>query len=201
VTLRPEDIKAQQFRVVVRGYKVEEVDAFLERVRRELTPATGTEAAPASTPPEGTSAEGSHATTVDVTHSGDDALSARALRTLAIAQEMADKVAAAAAAEADQVLSDARVAADQVVAEAQAEAGAVLAELQVRRRREVEALEARVQQLRAETERLSQLERHCRESLQRWLAQQQLLVDPSGGIDGRAPEGLVRTGDHPTSSD
>src|SRR5215218_5664591 len=37
VTLRSEDIKAQQFRVVVRGYKVEEVDAFLEAVRRELT--------------------------------------------------------------------------------------------------------------------------------------------------------------------
>jgi DivIVA domain-containing protein len=201
VTLRPEDIKTQQFSVVMRGYKVEEVDAFLERVGRELTPVTRTAADTAPVPPPVTGPESSGPPPADAAHGEGEVLSVRALRTLSIAQEMADKVAAAAAADADQVVSDARVTADQIVAEAQAEAGAVLAELQVRRRREVESLEARVQQLRAETERLTQLERHCRESLQRWLAQQQLLVDPSGGIDGRTPEGLVRTGDHSASSD
>ena len=190
MTLRPEDIKAQQFRVVVRGYKVEEVDAFLEVVRRELTraPQAGTDPRPAPEPDVD-----AQQASADEPAGGGEALSARALRTLAIAQEMADKVAATAAADAEQAISDARVTADQIVAEAQAEAGAVLAELQVRRQHEVESMEARVQQLRAETERLSQLERHCRESLQRWLAQQQLLVDAGGGIDGRAPEGLVRT--------
>ena len=193
MTLRPEDIKAQQFRVVVRGYKVEEVDAFLEVVRRELTRATQTGTGPQPAPQPDADADRPKAPAEDPAGSGDDALSARALRTLAIAQEMADKVAASAAADAEQVVSDARVTAEQIVAQAQAEAGAVLAELQIRRQHEVESIEARVQQLRAETERLSQLERHCRESLQRWLAQQQLLVDAGGGIDGRAPEGLVRT--------
>jgi DivIVA domain-containing protein len=195
VTIRPEDIKAQQFRVVVRGYKVEEVDAFLEVVRRELTRLSEAAADHASGP-EPDAEKGTSSASSGAARRGDDeALSARALRTLAIAQEMADKVAATAAADADQVLSDARKTADQLVAEAQSEADAVLAELQVRRHHEVQSLEARVHQLRAETERLTQLERHCRESLQRWLAQQQLLVDPSGGIDGRTPDGLVRTGD------
>jgi DivIVA domain-containing protein len=194
VTLRPEDIKAQQFRVVVRGYKVEEVDAFLEVVRREVSRLTEAASHHAVTPaPEAKAATGSPTSRNEP--GDDETLSARALRTLAIAQEMADKVAATAAADAGQVLSDARKTADQLVAEAQSEADAVLAELQVRRHHEVQSLEARVQHLRAEIERLTQLERHCRESLQRWLAQQQLLVDPSGGIDGRAPDGLVRAGD------
>jgi len=195
VTIRPEDIKAQQFRVVVRGYKVEEVDAFLEVVRRELTRLTESAADHASAPEPDAEKDTSSASSADARPGDDKDLSARALRTLAIAQEMADKVAATAAADADQVLSDARKTADQLVAEAQSEADAVLAELQVRRHHEVQSLEARVQQLRAETERLTQLERHCRESLQRWLAQQQLLVDASGGIDGPASDSLVRTGD------
>ena len=195
MTLRPEDIKAQQFRVVVRGYKVEEVDAFLEVVRRELSRLTEAAADHAPAPEPDAKAGTSTASVGDARGADDGTLSARALRTLAIAQEMADKVAATAAADAGQVLSDARTTADQLVAEAQSEADAVLAELQVRRHHEVQSLEARVQHLRAEIERLTQLERHCRESLQRWLAQQQLLVDPSGGIDGRAPDGLVRAGD------
>jgi DivIVA domain-containing protein len=199
VTLRPEDIKAQQFRVVVRGYKVDEVDAFLERVHRELAWAAEAGTAPAPAGPPKAPADAATAPSGEPGRSEQDPISARALRTLAIAQEMADKVAATAAADADQVVSDARVTADQIVAEAQVEAGAVLAELQVRRRHEVESLEARVQQLRAETERLTQLERHCRESLQRWLAQQQLLVDPSGGIDGQAPQGFARSSNGSTS--
>ena len=195
MTLRPEDIKAQQFRVVVRGYKVEEVDAFLEVVRREVSRLTDAASDHATAPEPGAKAAASSPTSGDGPRGDDEALSARALRTLAIAQEMADKVAATAAADAGQVLSDARKTADQLVAEAQSEADAVLAELQVRRHHEVQSLEARVQHLRAEIERLTQLERHCRESLQRWLAQQQLLVDPSGGIDGTVADGLVRTGD------
>ena len=197
MTLSPEDINAQQFSVVLRGYKVEEVDSFLDAVRRDL--AERAEAAaqqpkarePSSAAPA--PGDGEDAGVAD----GSNALSARALRTLGLAQEMADKITSSAAAEAEQVIAEAHEQAEAVVAEARAEAGAVHAELQVRRRQELESLEARAAQLRAETDRLEQLERHCRDSLQRWLAQQQLLVDPAGGaVDGRSPDGRYRPLNH-----
>lgn len=49
MSMTPADISAQQFRVALRGYAVEEVDAFLDTVETELSRLVASEASRAST--------------------------------------------------------------------------------------------------------------------------------------------------------
>jgi cell division initiation protein len=170
VSITPADIEAQTFPVALRGYKVESVDAFLDRLQTDLaemladqSPIPGTDT---STPTEAdrlAGREGSHA--------------ARALRTLARAEEMAEQMVADAVTEADEIRARARVEADDIIAAAKVESGRVESTVQLHRQRELGALALEARQLRAEIDRLSGLERQYNETMQAVLSEHQRLVE------------------------
>lgn len=134
---------------------------------------------------------------------------ARAVRTLRLAEQMADQVVAGAVAEADQVQAraaddaarlrdEAQAQADRVLAEAHAEAhhivvaarveaGEIHAQVEALRDRQVEVLARRSHDLRAEVERLAELERTGRERLEGFLHEQLRLLGPGVGADDRSP--------------
>lgn len=153
----PADIRAQEFRVVFRGYDIEEVDAFLDRLEEELAGPTG--GAAAGTP----AADGGPPTA--------------ALRTLVHAERMAEQLLAEATAEATAIRAQARAEAAAVLADARAEAVQVVGAAG-RPRPEVGELVARGRRLRTELDRLDQAERHCRDELRSWLDQHERLLDP-----------------------
>ncbi len=82
MALTPIEVENTQFRVAFRGYAIDEVDAFLDRVQGELARLLS-EQAPASTPLATAPATGTE---------GQEA----ALRTLLLAQRTADAAAAGA---------------------------------------------------------------------------------------------------------
>jgi DivIVA domain-containing protein len=166
VSITPADIAAQTFPIALRGYRVEAVDAFLDRLQGELGqahPAAALEAPAAdlATDPAG-EGPGTHA--------------ARAVRTLVRAEEMAEEVLAEATAEADRTRARSQVEAREIVAAAHAESGRIDAELRLRQEREVGALAEQAHRLRAEIERLSHLERRYHDALQGLLSEQQELL-------------------------
>ncbi|MET0763904.1 MAG: DivIVA domain-containing protein [Blastococcus sp.] len=168
MSITPADIEAQTFPLVFRGYKVESVDAFLDRLQADLAErlADPAENAGTGTPTEAdrlAGQEGSHA--------------ARALRTLARAEEMAEQMMADAAAEADGIRARAHVEAEDVIAAAKVEISRVESELELRRHRELGALSMQAQRLRAEIDRLSGLERQYNEAMQAMLSEQQRLLE------------------------
>ena len=182
MTMTPADIEAQQFPIVFRGYQVEAVDAFLDRVQRDLaetgreraqdastTPWAGAADRPSVDAPTPTGAE--HRVDVDTGHA------ARALRTLVRAEQMAEQMTADASVEAEETRARAQVEAETIVAAARAESSRLEAELQLRRQREVSSLLAQTQQLRAEIDRLTGLERQYRDALQALLSEQQRMLE------------------------
>jgi cell division initiation protein len=176
MTLAPEDIQSQQFRIVFRGYDVAQVDAFLDQVHDELlrqtahpTPAAG------GVLPGDTSSDGGAG--AEQSADADAGHAARALRALLRAEQMADQVLAEAAAEADEIRLRAQAEGEQLLADARSERARVEAELQLQRERDIGALALRRQQLQAEADRLADLERQCRASLQAWLSEHQRLLD------------------------
>ncbi len=182
MTITPADIEAQQFPIVFRGYKVEAVDAFLDRLQLELAGPGEERAAQDTLPPPAADrpAEGADAPTspdagqpVD----GDTGHAARALRTLIRAEQMAEQVVADAAAEAEEIRARAQVEAETVVAAARAENSRLDAELNLRRQREVGGLLVQAQQLRAEIDRLNRLERQYHDALHELLAEQQRMLE------------------------
>ncbi len=185
MTITPADIEAQQFPIAFRGYKVEAVDAFLDRLQQSLS-GTGGERAPQGTstgPADGAAdrpAPGADAPTpTDVEQPVDDGTghAARALRTLVRAEQMAEQVTADAAAEAEEIRARAQVEAETIIAAARAESGRLEAELNLRRQREVGSLLVQAQQLRAEIDRLNGLERQYHDGLQALLSEQQRLLE------------------------
>ncbi|MBB3084375.1 DivIVA domain-containing protein [Geodermatophilus sabuli] len=170
--LDPAHIRDQKFRLVMRGYDVQAVDAFLERLQVDLaelladrdTAQATAEPAPAST------AGGPRA-------EGEDSTAARALRTLARAEQMAEQVMADAAAEAEERRASAQAEAEEVLAAARRESGRLEAELHLRRQRDVGALVVEAQRLRAEIERLGTIERRCLQGMQAWLSEQQRALE------------------------
>jgi DivIVA domain-containing protein len=184
VTLTPADIKAQKFPIVFRGYAVGAVDAFLDRVHADLARALADAAAGAGLaapsgpagddrPVASASSEAGTGRPAEV----QNGPAARALRTLARAEETAEQVVADATAEAEDIRAGARADAGDIIAAARAESGRIEAESDLRRQREVGALVGRAQQLRAEIDRLSGLERRYRDALQALLAEQQRLLE------------------------
>jgi DivIVA domain-containing protein len=158
VPIDPAVVRAQEFRVVFRGYDVEEVDAFLDWIEQQL-------AAPAET-----------AAPADPAHRG---ASARAARLLLHAEQAAEQVLAEAADEAAAIRQRAHAEAQQIVADARAAAAHLATPPAPRPSADVEDLVARARRLRAELDRLDESERRCREQLQTWLADQGRLVDGS----------------------
>jgi cell division initiation protein len=182
VTFAPDEIEAQQFRVMFRGYDVEQVDAFLDRMQQEFTRLLAERA-----PGTGPVSDGNPSATSDPP--ADEATpgpSERALRTLLRAEQMADQTIADAEAEAAEIRAHAQAERQQALAETRAECARVHADLTVQREQEIGALLVRLQQLQAEVARLDDLENRARESLQRWIDQHQRLLTAGMG-NGEAP--------------
>ncbi len=147
----PAAIRAQEFRVVFRGYDVEEVDAFLDWIEQELSrPAQGPDAPSPAEPAYG-------------------AAYAQAMRTLRHAEQAAERMLAEAAADAAAVRERAHAEARGIVADARADAVHIVATTPRRPSADVEDLVVRAERLRAELDRLGASERRCREQLQTWL--------------------------------
>jgi cell division initiation protein len=189
VTITPADIEAQQFPIVFRGYKVEAVDAFLDRLQQDLAGTSGEQAAPATststTPADGAADRPAPGADVDADATtdaerpvdGETGHAARALRTLVHAEQMAEQMTADAAAEADDIRARAQAEAEAIIAAARAESGRLDAELNTRRQHEVGGLLVQAQQLRAEIDRLNGLERQYHDALQALLSEQQRLLE------------------------
>jgi DivIVA domain-containing protein len=192
VTIAPDEIEAQQFRVVFRGYDVEEVDAFLDRMQQEFTRLSAESES-------GAGPDGNPSAALDVL--ADEAapgLSARALRTLLRAEQMADQMIADAEAEAEQTRVQAQAERQQALAETRADCARVHADLTVQREQEIGALLLRLEQIQAEVIRLNDIESRARESLQSWVDQhQQLLTEGIGGGGALAGGSTVATPVHP----
>ncbi|WP_158579880.1 DivIVA domain-containing protein [Geodermatophilus marinus] len=154
----PAALRSQQFRVVFRGYDVEEVDAFLDRLEEQL-------ARPAEVP---TAPE----------DDGPGGLPGRAVRTLLHAEQMAEQVLAEATAEATAVRTRAQEEAEAILADARARAAQLTAGAHLRSASEVDELVARGRRLRAELDRLEESERRCREELHGWLDAHGRLREP-----------------------
>lgn len=123
------DVRSTAFRVVLRGYSVEEVDAFCDRVEEELgrredggPPAPGPEpAAGAGTPPATTATTPEGAV-------GEGGTAARGVRLLAMAEATAERLLAEARQEADATRAEADADARRLRAEADADARRLRAE-------------------------------------------------------------------------
>jgi cell division initiation protein len=177
VPLDPDQIHDQAFRIVFRGYDVQAVDAFLDQVQAELAQLLADRGANPGTAARGTP-QGTVPEPEAEPRTGDgDSSAARALRTLARAEQMAEQVIADAAAEAEELRTTARTEADEMLSAARTESNRLEAELQLQRQREVGALVLETQQLRAEIDRLSRLERRCLEGMQAWLAEHQRAIE------------------------
>jgi DivIVA domain-containing protein len=189
VTITPADIAAQTFPLALRGYRVEAVDAFLDRLQAELG-----QAHPAPTP----EAPATNLPT-DPAEEGHGSQAARALRTLMRAEQMAEGVLAEATAEADRTRDRSQVEAREIVAAAHAESGRIEAELRLRQENEVGALAEQVHRLRAEIDRLSHLERRYHNALEALLSEQQELLaqrlpvlDDGAAAQAAPPDGGLR---------
>jgi DivIVA domain-containing protein len=177
VSITPADVEAQTFPIVFRGYKVEAVDAFLDRLRDDLGRMLPDPAATAASTDRAAGFPDQAAGPVDPLAGPGTDTAARALRTLARAEEMAEQMLAEAVAEAEGIRARAHGEAEEIVGAARVESGRVESELQARRQRELGALVMQAQQLRAEIDRLGGLERRYRDGLQELLAQQQRLLE------------------------
>jgi DivIVA domain-containing protein len=177
VPIDPTALRAQQFRVVFRGYDVEEVDAFLDWIEEELA----------------RSAAGPHAAVAGPTAAAhaEAGAPAHAMRSLLHAEQIAERVLAEATAEAAAIRARAEAEAEAILADARAEAEQVAATARLRPSAEVDDLLARGRRLRAEFDRLGDAERHCREELRSWLDEHGRLLDqrpPVWGVPGTRAE-------------
>jgi cell division initiation protein len=166
VPIDPAAVRAQEFRVVFRGYDVEEVDAFLDWIEQELTAPAG--AAPADPAPGGASA--------------------RAVRTLLHAEQMLADAAAEAAAIRERAHAEAR----GIVADARAEAAHLVATAHRRPSADIDEIVTRGRRLGAELERLGEFERRCREQLQAWLDDSGRLLEHRSVPAGPEPADAYR---------
>lgn len=178
----PAEIRAQEFRVVFRGYDVREVDAFLDWVEEELTRSSG------ETPP------GADADVAEPGASAEDGSTpSLALRTLLHAERTAEQVLADATAEAAAIRARARVEAETLLAHAREEAAHIAAAAHLGSRSEIDQLVARGRVLRAELDRVDESERRCRDELRTWLDEHDRLLDqPSSPAPGAAGDKPVR---------
>ncbi|SNR24587.1 DivIVA domain-containing protein [Blastococcus mobilis] len=197
MTIAPDEIEAQQFRVMFRGYDVEQVDAFLDRMQQEFTRLLAERGSGTGPVPDGAPSAAPDAP-ADEAAPGP---SARALRTLLRAEQMADQMIADAEAEAEEIRAQAQAERQQALAETRAECARLHADLTVQREQEIGALLVRLEQLQAEVARLDDLESRARESLRRWIDQHQRLLTEGTGNGGAVAGGsAVATPVHPPAA-
>lgn len=114
MSLTPQDVRDQKFRERRKGYDVDEVDAFLERVTQELAALL----------------DEREALRARAARSGEEPNELLA-RTLVTAQRAADDTLAEARAEADRMLDEARATAERTIAESEQQVAAERADLDV----------------------------------------------------------------------
>jgi DivIVA domain-containing protein len=164
----------------VRGYSMDEVDAFLDEVEAELsrllTENAGLLARVSTAPAQAPSPATTPAPAAQAPPIAPGEPQEAALRTLLMAQRTADQAIAEAQAEADKLVADARTRSQQVEQEVNARTTAALAELDGRRRE----LEARIEDLKA-------FEREYRLRLQAYLESQLKDLSTRGGGNSDGP--------------
>ena len=167
--LSPTDVNAKEFKITRKGYKVDEVDAFLDEVEAELVRllsdnvALRAQSAPhAGSPLAAPSSAGIMAGETEGV----------ALRTLLLAQQTADAAIAQAQAEAEQLVDRARKTLGDADAQVAAKVAAVLGDLEERR----DQLEQQIEDLRA-------FEREYRVRLKAYLEGQLRDLDGRGAAD------------------
>lgn len=160
-------IRGKQFRLALRGYAVDEVDAFLDQLVVTLAA-------------DALAVDGWSAV-------GDDPAATAALRILRHAEQTADGLLSEAAAEAEAIIAAARAQADELLSATHDEVAKHRDEAVLQQRRDIQALERRHRELCAETERLTELEHAQREQLEAVLRQQLRQLSRSA-IEGNAPD-------------
>jgi len=190
MSITPADIEALQFPIAFRGYQVEAVDNFLDRLQADLAEVSADragEAAPVGGAADQAPTPDTSSTAADHRTEAEDAPAARALRTLARAEQMAEQMTAEAVAEADAIRARAHIEARDIVVAARAESSRIEAEVELRRQREIGGLMLQAQQLRSEIDRLTGVERQFREALQALVSEQQRLLEQRVPHLGAAP--------------
>ena len=192
MALTPIEVENTQFRVAFRGYAIDEVDGFLDRVQSELArllseqhAAAATTAAPA--PSSGT--EGQEAalrTLLLAQRTADEAVAearteAEQLRT--VARDEASATLASARAEADATLASAREEAERVLAASRAEAAGLDEQIAQRLEAALGDLDRRRSRLEGRIEELQAFEREYRTRLRAYLEGQLRELDGTGGSD------------------
>lgn len=123
--LTPTDVANKQFNIKMRGYALDEVDAFLDEVEGELArllrdnhDLRSDDGRPAPVAPQAAPSSASEPVAPPTSMEGQEV----ALRTLLLAQRTADQAVAEARAESAQIVESARAEAEQTLASARAEA-------------------------------------------------------------------------------
>jgi DivIVA domain-containing protein len=192
--LTPSDVSNKLFGRQVRGYSLDEVDAFLDEVESELTRLLTANAsltarlaaAPAAAAPLPVSpvADAPVAPVAPVAPPAPvpvaDSQEA-ALRTLLMAQRTADQAIAEARAEADQLLGDSRTEAERLLSESRDRSARVEQEVNARTASALAELEGRRTELEARIEDLRAFEREYRLRLKAYLESQLSDLDGRGG--------------------
>ena len=205
MALTPIEVENTQFRVAFRGYAIDEVDAFLDRVQSELARLLSAEqpvaaAAVAPAPAAGTGTEGQEAalrTLLLAQRTADEAVAearaeAEQLRTaareeadatLTAAREEAETTRASARTEAEASLTSAREEAERLLAASRAEAAGLDEQIAQRLEEALGDLDVRRSRLQASIEELQAFEREYRTRLRAYLEGQLRELAGSGGAD------------------
>jgi DivIVA domain-containing protein len=203
VPLTPIEVENTQFRVAFRGYAIDEVDAFLDRVQSELArllseqPSSAPAAAPVPATPGTEGQEAALRTLLLAQRTADEAVAearaeAEQLRTaardeasatLASAREEAETTRSAARTEADATLASAREEAERLLAASRTEAAGLDEQIAQRLEAALGDLDRRRSRLEARIEELQAFEREYRTRLRAHLESQLRELDGSGGPD------------------
>ena len=200
MALTPIEVENTQFRVAFRGYAIDEVDAFLDRVQSELARLLSEQQPASAAAPDVAGTEGQEAalrTLLLAQRTADEAVAearaeAEQLRaaareeagsTLASAREEADATRASARAEAEATLTSAREEAERVLAASRAEAAGLDEQIASRLEAALGDLDRRRQRLEASIEELRAFEREDRTRLRAYLEGQLRELSGSGGAD------------------
>ena len=192
MALTPIEVENTQFKVAFRGYAIDEVDAFLDRVQSELARLLSERSTTAPAPHAAPAAAGTE---------GQEA----ALRTLLLAQRTADEAVAEARAEAEQIRTaardeagstltsareeaeatrtSAREEAERLLATSRAEAAGLDEQIAQRLEAALGDLDRRRQRLEADIEELRAFEREYRTRLRAYIEGQLRQLADGGGAD------------------
>ena len=204
MALTPIEVENTQFRVAFRGYAIDEVDAFLDRVQSELArllsepqPTPSSSAAPSASAPATEGQEAALRTLLLAQRTADEAVAearaeAEQLRTaareeadatLTSARDEAETTRATATAGAEAALASAREEAERVLAASRAEAAGLDEQIATRLEAALGDLDRRRQRLEASIEELRAFEREYRTRLRAYLEGQLRELSGSGGTD------------------